>query len=297
MRHRPEGGARHGILVLNTENRKIAFQGELGAYSHQACREVYPDLDPLPCKTFEAALDAVRSRQADLAMMPIENSTYGRVADLHHLLPGAGLYIIGEHFVPVHLQLLGLPGAPLDQVKSAHSHTVALGQCKAFLAQHGIQAVIHADTAGSAEMVAAKGDPAHAAIASRLAGEIHGLEVLAPNIQEFDHNTTRFLVMSRQRIEADPTEGDAMTSFVFEVRNVPAALYKAMGGFATNGVNMVKLESYMLNGSFSATQFFAEIEGHPEDRGVQHAFEELGFFTKHLKVLGVFPRSPSRREG
>ena len=290
-----EGGAKHGILVLNTTGaEKIAFQGELGAYSHQACREVYPGLEPLPCPTFEAALEAVRSRQADLAMMPIENSTYGRVADLHHLLPTSGLYIIGEHFVPVHLQLLGVPGSTLDGVTHAHSHTVALGQCKAFLGQHGIRAVIHADTAGSAAMIAEMGDTTQAAIASSLAGEINGLTTLAPDIQEFDHNTTRFLVMSRQRIEAEPGGGNAMTSFVFEVRNVPAALYKAMGGFATNGVNMVKLESYMLNGSFNATQFYAEIEGHPEDVGVTHAFEELGFFTKHLKVLGVFPRSPMR---
>jgi len=280
---------------LNTNAAgKIAFQGELGAYSHQACREVFADLGPLPCPTFEAALEAVRNRDADLAMMPIENSTYGRVADLHHLLPTSGLYIIGEHFVPVHLQLLGLPGSALDRITHAHSHTVALGQCKAFLTQRGIQAVIHADTAGSAAMVAGKGDPAHAAIASRLAGEIHGLAALAEDIQEFDHNTTRFLVMSRQRIEAEPGGDRPMTSFVFEVRNVPAALYKAMGGFATNGVNMVKLESYMLNGSFAATQFYAEVDGHPEDTGVAHAFEELGFFTKHMKVLGVYPRSSSR---
>lgn len=281
--------------MLNTTGaEKIAFQGELGAYSHQACREVYPDLEPLPCPTFEAALEAVRSREADLAMMPIENSTYGRVADLHHLLPTSGLYIIGEHFVPVHLQLMGPPGSTLAGVTHAHSHTVALGQCKAFLGQHGISAVIHADTAGSAAMVAERADPTQAAIASRLAGEINGLEILAENIQEFDHNRTRFLVMSRQRVEAEPDNDTAMTSFVFEVRNVPAALYKAMGGFATNGVNMVKLESYMLNGAFTATQFYAEIEGHPEDPGVIHAFEELGFFTKHLKVLGVFPRSSAR---
>ena len=277
-----------------TGTGNIAFQGELGAFSHQACREVYPDLEPLPCPTFEAALEAVRARQADLAMMPIENSTYGRVADLHHLLPTSGLYIIGEHFVPVHLNLLGASGARLQDVTHAHSHTVALGQCKAFLAEHGINAVIHADTAGSAAMVAAQDDPSQAAIASHLAGEIHGLETLAEHIQEFDHNTTRFLVMSRQRIEAEPDGGNAMTSFVFEVRNVPAALYKAMGGFATNGVNMVKLESYMLNGKFTATQFYAEIEGHPENVGVAHALEELGFFTKHLKILGVFPRSPAR---
>lgn len=275
-------------------SRKIAFQGELGAYSHQACREVFADLEPLPCPTFEAALDAVRRRDADLAMMPIENSTYGRVADLHHLLPTSGLYIIGEHFVPVHLQLLGLSGATPDTITHAHSHTVALGQCKKFLTEHGISAVIHADTAGSAAAIAAGGDPTQAAIASSLAGEINGLKIIAPDIQEFSHNTTRFLVMSRQRIEAEPGLGSAMTSFVFEVRNVPAALYKAMGGFATNNVNMVKLESYMLNGSFSATQFYAEIEGHPEETGPAHAFEELGFFTKHMKVLGVFPRSEMR---
>ncbi|MEM9138872.1 MAG: prephenate dehydratase [Pseudomonadota bacterium] len=275
---------------------RIAFQGELGAFSHQACTEVYPEMDPLPCASFEMALEAVRSREADLAMMPIENSTYGRVADLHHLLPTSGLFIIGEHFVPVALQLLGLPGAVLSDVTHAFSHTVALGQCKAFLQGRGIQSVIHADTAGSAAMIAENGDKAHAAIASRLAGEIHGLEVLAPDIQEFSHNTTRFLVMSRQRIEAEPSDGDAMTSFVFEVLNVPAALFKAMSGFATCGVNMVKLESYMLNGSFQATQFYSEIEGHPEDPNVKQAFKELGYFTKENKVLGVFPRAESRKK-
>lgn len=251
-------------------------------------------MEPMPCPTFEAALEAVRTREADLAMMPIENSTYGRVADLHHLLPTSGLYIIGEHFVPVHLQLLGVPGAPLDGIKVAQSHVVALGQCKRFLGQHRIQAEIAADTAGSAEQVAALGDPGRAAIASALAGEIYGLDVIAPNIQDNDHNTTRMLIMSRQKIEADPSDGASMISFVFEVRNVPAALYKAMGGFATNGVNMVKLESYMTDGSFSATQFYAEIEGHPDQPGVQHALEELGFFTKHLKILGVYPRARFR---
>lgn len=275
---------------------RIAFQGEHGAYSHQACREVYPDLEPLPCPTFEAALEAVRSREADLAMMPIENSTYGRVADLHQLLPTSDLYIIGEHFVPVHLHLLGLPGAQLESVVEAQSHMVALGQCKAFLAKHGIRAATGGDTAGSARQIAEAGDPARAAIASLLAGEIYGLEVLAERIEDAAHNTTRFLVMSRQKIEADPTEGIAMTSFIFEVRNVPAALYKAMGGFATNGVNMVKLESYMLRGSFNATQFYAEIEGHPDERGVRNAFEELGFFTKHHKVVGVYPQAAFRHE-
>jgi prephenate dehydratase len=277
-----------------TATNRIAFQGEPGAYSHQACREVYPDMEVLPCQTFEAALEAVRTRQADLAMMPIENSTYGRVADLHRLLPTSGLYIIGEHFVPVRINLLGPGDATLDGVKTAQSHTVLLGQVSDFLGKYGIQPVTGADTAGSAREIAEANDPSRAAMGSPLAGEIYGLDVLAENIQDNDHNTTRFLVMSRQRIEAEPGDTGAMTSFIFEVRNVPAALYKAMGGFATNGVNMVKLESYMVDGRFTATQFYAEIEGHPEDVGVQHAFEELGFFTKHMKVLGVFPRARER---
>jgi prephenate dehydratase len=291
MRH--EGGASHGVLILKTTTGKIAFQGELGAYSHTACHEAYPDLDPLPCQTFEAALDAVRNREADLAMMPIENSTYGRVADLHHLLPTSGLYIIGEHFVPVRINLLGPKGAKLSDVKTAQSHTVLLGQVRKFLTKHGIKAVVGADTAGSAAQIAAAGAPARAALASPLAGELNGLDVLAEHIQDNADNTTRFLVMSRQRIEEEPGSGNAMTSFFFEVRNVPAALYKAMGGFATNSINMVKLESYM-GGMFSATQFYAEIEGHPEDPAVQNAFEELDFFTKDLKVLGVYPRAPFR---
>ena len=277
--------------------RRIAFQGDLGAYSHQACREVYPELEPDALRDLRGgARGGEASREADLAMMPIENSTYGRVADLHHLLPTSG---------PLHHRRALRAGAPAAAracparrstgVKEAQSHTVALGQCKAFLAKLGIRAATGADTAGSAAQVAEEADPARAAIASRLAGEIYGLEVLAENIEDAAHNTTRFLVMSRQKIEADPTEGQAMTSFVFEVRNVPAALYKAMGGFATNGINMVKLECYMLGGSFWATQFYAEIEGHPDQRGVQHAFEELGFFTKHFKVLGVFPAAPFRR--
>jgi prephenate dehydratase len=247
----------------------------------------------MPCFSFEAALDAVRSREADLAMMPIENSTYGRVADLHHLLPTSGLYIIGEHFVPVRINLLGPAGATLADVKTAQSHTVLLGQVRKFLAQHDIKPVIGADTAGSAAQIAAAGDPSRAALASPLAGDLNELTVLAADIQDNPDNTTRFLVMSRQRIEEEPGTGNAMTSFFFEVRNVPAALYKAMGGFATNSINMVKLESYM-GGMFSATQFYAEIEGHPEDVSVQQAFEELKFFTKHFKVLGVFPKAPFR---
>ena len=250
----------------------------------------------MPCPTFEAALEAVKNREADLAMMPIENSLYGRVADLHHLLPVSGLYAIGEHFVPVKLQLLGVKGAKLADIQEAQSHTVALGQCRMFLKKHGIRAVTGGDTAGSARQVAEEGDRARAAIASRLAGEIYGLDILAEDLQDFAHNTTRFLVMSRQKIEADPTEGTAITSFVFEVRNVPAALYKAMGGFATNGVNMIKLESYMKNGSFTATEFYAEIEGHPDEKRVQFAMDELRFFCERLIILGVFPAHPYRAE-
>lgn len=280
--------------MTDSPANRIAFQGELGAYSHQACREVFPDMIPLPCPTFEEAIARVKGGEAKLAMLPVENSLYGRVADIHHLLPESGLYIIGEHFVPIRLQLLGVPGATLEGVQEAQSHTVALGQCRRFLKARGIKPVVGADTAGSAEQVASRGDPARAAIASRLAGELYGLTQLAEDIEDADHNTTRFLVMSRQKIEADPLGGPAMTTFVFEVRNVPAALYKAMGGFATNGVNMTKLESYMVDGSFTATRFYADIEGHPESEAVRLAFEELGFFTAMVKVLGIYPAAPFR---
>ena len=274
--------------------KKIAFQGELGAYSHQACDEVYPEMDPLPCATFEEAVAAVRAGEAELAMLPVENSTYGRVADIHSQLPESGLYIIAEHFVPVRIQLLGGAGAKLDDVKEAWSHTVLLGQCRRFLKERGIKPVTFADTAGAAKAIAAGEKPGAAALASTLAGKIYGLETLAADIHDNDHNTTRFLVMSRRRVEADPLGGPAITSFVFQVRNLPAALYKAMGGFATNGINMVKLESYMVDGSFTATQFYADIEGHIEHRSVQLAMEELGFFTSYLKVLGTYPRSAAR---
>lgn len=275
---------------------KIAFQGVPGAYSHQACVEVEPGLDPLPCPSFEDVITAVRNGDADRAMLPVENSVYGRVADIHNLLPESELYIIAEHFLPIRLQLLGIKGAALDQVKHAHSHTVALGQCRKFLSKHGIAPAPSSDTAGSAQSVAEHGDPTHAAIASTLAGEIYQLEELASNIEDANHNTTRFLVMSRQKIEADRTAGQAMTSFVFSVRNVPAALYKALGGFATNNINMVKLESYMVGGEFHATQFYADIEGHPEDQSVKWAFEELNFFCSYMKILGVYPIHPFRRK-
>lgn len=274
---------------------KIAFQGELGAYSHQACVEARPGFDPVPCRTFEDVIETVRKGQADLAMLPVENSTYGRVADIHHLLPASGLHVIDEAFVRVHINLLVTKGTKLEQVKSAMSHTVLLGQCRDFLSQHNIHRVIGADTAGSAQHVADMNNPEQAALASELAGEIYGLDVIARHIEDHDKNTTRFLVMSRDIDLKRRGTGPMFTSFVFRVRNIPAALYKAMGGFATNGVNMTKLESYMLDGSFTATQFYAEIEGHPDDRNVQLAMEELDYFTDKISLLGVFPADQTHR--
>lgn len=274
---------------------RIAFQGEPGAYSHQACREARPDLEALPCRTFEDAIEAVRRGDADLAMLPVENSTYGRVADIHHLLPESGLHIVDEAFVRVHINLLAVPGTPLSKVERAMSHTVLLGQCRGFLRQHSIAPVTGADTAGSARHVAERGEPALAALASELAGEIYGLDILARHIEDKSNNTTRFLIMSREANLARRGTGLMMTTFVFRVRNIPAALYKALGGFATNGVNMTKLESYMVDGSFSATQFYADIEGHPDDRNVQLALEELDYFTSEIALLGVYPADPKRR--
>ncbi|MGS4946862.1 prephenate dehydratase [Meridianimarinicoccus sp. RP-17] len=274
----------------------IAFQGENGAYSHEACRTARPDHDALPCHTFEDVIDAVRDGKADLAMLPVENTTYGRVADIHRLLPESGLHIVDEAFVRVHINLLAVPGTKLADVREAMSHTVLLGQCRGFLREHGILPVTGADTAGSAQIVAAAGNPARAALASELAGAIYGLDVLARHIEDQSTNTTRFLIMAR---DPDPTpRGDAgmMTSFVFRVRNIPAALYKAMGGFATNGVNMTKLESYMVGGSFTATQFFADIEGHPSDPAVARALEELDYFTTTVEILGTYPADPRRHD-
>jgi prephenate dehydratase len=272
----------------------IAFQGELGAYSHEACRNARPKMDALPCRTFEDAIAAVSGGAAELAMLPVENSTYGRVADIHSLLPQSGLHIIEEAFVRVHINLLGVAGTALPDVKSAMSHTVLLGQCKRFLEQHSIQRITGADTAGSAKLVAEKGDPSVAALASELAGEIYGLDVLARHIEDQGNNTTRFLIMSPKANTARRGKHGMITSFVFQVRNIPAALYKAMGGFATNGVNMTKLESYMVGGSFTATQFYADIEGHPDDPSVKLALEELDYFTDMLEVLGVYPADPGR---
>ena len=274
---------------------KIAFQGELGANSHIACHEVFPDLEPMPCPTFEDVFQAAASGEAQLAMIPVENSIAGRVADIHHLLPTSPLQIIAEHFMPIRFQLMGLRGSSLQQIKAAHSHIMGLGQCRNFLRARGIIARTSSDTAGAAREVRDLGDPTQAAIAPRLAAEVYGLDILAENIEDAAHNTTRFVIMSREAGLPDRGDGKGwVTAFVFRVRNVPSALYKAMGGFATNGVNMTKLESYQIGGSFSATQFYAEVEGHPDDAPLQRALEELGFFSTQVRHLGVFAAHPYR---
>ena len=277
-------------------NAKIAYQGEPGANSHIACLEAYPDHEPLACRTFEDAFAAVKDGEALLAMIPIDNSIAGRVADIHYLMPAANLYIVGEHFLRVHHQLLAVRGAKLETLRSVHSHVHALGQCRKLIRQLGLMPVVAADTAGAARELAEAGDTARAAIATALAAEIYGLEILRRDIEDDEHNTTRFVVLSAVPHDAEPEDKPVMTSFVFRVRNVPAALYKALGGFATNGVNMTKLESYQLEGHFSATQFYADIEGHPADRSVRLALEELEFFTSYLRVLGVYRAGPYRAE-
>ncbi|MDO8839138.1 MAG: prephenate dehydratase [Parvibaculum sp.] len=277
-----------------TPEKTIAFQGEPGANSHIACREAFPDMVDLPCDTFEDVFAAVNEGRARFGMIAIENSLAGRVADVHHLIPGAGLYIVGEHFLPVRHQLLGLKGARIENLKSAHSHVHALGQCRRVIRELGLKAVVAADTAGAARQIAEAGDPARAAIATGLAAEIYGLEILRANVEDAEHNTTRFLIMAKEPNDAEPEDEPVVTSFIFRVRNVPAALYKALGGFATNGVNMTKLESYQLEGTFNASQFYADIEGHPASRHVRLALEELEFFTSELRILGVYKAHPYR---
>jgi len=272
----------------------IAFQGEPGANSHIACKEAYSDCEPVPCPTFEDALNAVAAGEVGLGMIPIENSLAGRVADIHHLMPTAGLHIIGEWFLPIRNQLMAPPGATLKSIKSVESHIMALGQCRNFVRKLGVKTIVAADTAGAAREVSERGDQTRAAIASRLAAEIYGLEILAEDIEDEAHSTTRFVVLSRDDNRVARGNGPVITTFVFQVRNIPAALYKALGGFATNGVNMTKLESYMIEGSFSATQFYSDVEGHPEDRSVALALEELKFFSTDLKILGVYPAHPLR---
>ena len=275
---------------------KIIFQGEPGANSHLACREAYPDHEPVPCPTFEDCFSALTTGDVDLGMIPIENSIAGRVADIHHLMPTAGLHIIAEWFLPIRNQLMAPKGATLKTIKSVQSHVMALGQCRNSIRELKLKPIVAADTAGSAREVAERKDLSRAAIASRLAAEIYGLDILKANVEDESDSTTRFIVLSREKKWAQPGKGKVVTTFVFRVRNLPAALYKALGGFATNGVNMTKLESYQLEGSFNATMFYADIEGHPDERRVKLAMEELGFFTSEVTLLGTYPASRFRAD-
>jgi prephenate dehydratase len=278
------------------KTNRISFQGEPGANSDTASRNMFPGMEPLPCPTFEDAFAAVNEGPAGLAMIPIENSIAGRVADIHHLLPTSGLHIVGEHFLPIHFHLMAIPGADLGTVKDVYSHVHALGQCRKIIRKLGLKAHVAGDTAGSAREVAEWKDPTRASLSPRMAADIYGLKILAENVEDEAHNTTRFVILSKTPYWAAAGQGPTVTSFVFRVRNLPAALYKALGGFATNGINMTKLESYMLEGEFLATQFYAEVDGHPEDANLKRALEELEFFSRELRVLGVYPADPFREK-
>ncbi|RWK99166.1 MAG: prephenate dehydratase [Mesorhizobium sp.] len=279
------------------KTNRIAFQGEPGANSDTACRNMFPDMEPLPCPTFEDAFNAVETGKADLAMIPIENTIAGRVADIHHLLPESKLHIVGEYFLPIHFQLMVLPGVRRDEIRTVHSHIHALGQCRKYIRKNGWKPVVAGDTAGAAKLVAALKDRTMAALAPALASTLYGLDIIEENVEDTDSNVTRFVVLTRNRQWAERPSADArmMTTFIFRVRNVPAALYKAMGGFATNGINMTKLESYQL-GAFTATLFYADIEGHPDDPLVKLALDELAFFSREMRILGVYPASQSREQ-
>jgi len=279
------------------KTNRISFQGEPGANSDTACRNMFPDMEPLPCPTFEDALGAVDTGKADLAMIPIENTIAGRVADIHYLLPESKLHIVGEYFLPIHFQLMVLPGVARTEIRTVHSHIHALGQCRKYIRKNGWKPTVAGDTAGAAKLVAQMRDRTMAALAPRLAASLYGLDILEENVEDTDTNVTRFVVLTRSKQWVERTAPDAgmMTTFIFRVRNVPAALYKAMGGFATNGVNMTKLESYQL-GAFTATLFYVDIEGHPDDPNVKLALEELKFFSREMRILGVYPRSASREE-
>ena len=279
-----------------TSDTTIAYQGEPGANSHIACEDVYPGWTPLPCPTFEDAFAAIQGGEAALGMIPIENSIAGRVADIHHMMPNSGLHIIGEYFLPIRFQLLGLKGATLAGLKSVHSHVHALGQCRKIIRRLKLAAHVAGDTAGSAREVAEWGDPSKASLATSLAGKIYGLDTLAQNVEDEDHNRTRFVVLSKTPKWAEAGAAPLVTTFVFRVRNVPAALYKGLGGFATNGVNMTKLESYMVDGEFSATMFLADVDGHPDDPALKRALEELEFFSRDVRILGVYPAHEFRIE-
>ena len=272
----------------------IAYQGEPGANSHIACADVFPDWTPMPCASFEDAFAAIADGTASLGMIPIENSIAGRVADIHHFLPASGLHIIGEYFLPIHFQLMAIKSASLETIKSVYSHVHALGQCRKITRQLGLTPIVTGDTAGSAREVAQWNDPTRASFAPAMAADIYGLQILAHNVEDESYNTTRFVILSKEPQWATQGAGPILTSFVFRVRNVAAALYKALGGFATNGVNMTKLESYMVDGEFSATQFLADVEGHPDDPALAMALEELNFFSKEVRILGVYPAHPFR---
>jgi len=277
-----------------TDRKKIVFQGELGANSHMACRNVYPDFEAIPCPTFEDCFSAIESGEADLGMIPVENSVAGRVADIHHLLPESSLHIIGEYFLPIRHQMMAPKGAKIADLKTVQSHVMALGQCRNIIRELGLLPVVGADTAGSARQIAERGDLTAAALAPEMAADVYGLEILRRDVEDAAHNTTRFLILSKEKLEAANSGQPVISTFIFRVRNVPAALYKALGGFATSGVNMTKLESYQLEGQFFASMFYADIEGHPEDPSVALALEELAFFCAELKILGVYRASPFR---
>lgn len=276
---------------------RISFQGDYGANSDMASRDMFPTMDPLPCQTFEDAFLAVENGEADLAMIPIENTIAGRVADIHHLLPESRLHIIGEYFMPIRFQLMVLPGVSRSEIRTVHSHIHALGQCRKIVRANGWKPVVAGDTAGAAKLVAETGDRSMAALAPRLAADLYKLDIVAENVEDTENNVTRFVVLSRdEKTIRREAEGDLIvTTFVFNVRNIPAALYKALGGFATNGINMTKLESYQIGGKFIATQFYADIDGHPDDANVKRALEELRFFSEKVRILGSYPAHPMRR--
>lgn len=291
------GGSEVAVKMVESTNL-ISFQGENGANSDMACRDMFPDMQPLPCPTFEDAFNALVSGEVDLAMIPIENTIAGRVADIHHLLPNSNLKIIGEYFMPIRFQLMILPGAKQSDIKSVHSHVHALGQCRNIVRQNNWKPVVAGDTAGAARQVSEAGDKSMAALAPRLAADLYGLEILTENVEDHESNITRFVILSRDKLTQSRKSEDEtwVTTFVFRVRNLPAALYKAMGGFATNGVNMTKLESYQIGGTFIATQFFADIQGHPDDLSVQRALSELEYFSEYVNILGVYKGHPMRNE-
>ncbi len=282
-----------GNSMMAAARKTIAFGGSLGAYSDLSCRAVFPEDTTLPCLGFEEACAAVRENRADYAVIPVENAIAGRVADVHHLLPQAGLHIVGEHYQPVEHHLLALPGVKLEEIKTVKSHVQGLAQCRSFIRVHHLTPVAHGDTAGAAAEIKATRNRTLGAIASELAGEIYGLESLAADIADHKGNTTRFLILARDAKKTSPTQR-CITSLVFRVRSVPAALYKALGGFASNGVNITKLESYLVDGSFTAAQFYVDLEGHPDSAAMRNALEELAFFAHEVKILGTYPAHPFR---